>query len=201
MKLLKALTMKKHFTISPIIFYPTALISLLFVTIVIIFDEQASMFFANFQMILSDNLGWLINLCINFYLVIIIYIGLSRFGSIRLGGNEVKPEFSTFAWASMLFSAGMGIGLVYFGVAEPMFHYINPISTTLTEPDKIRKAMHFTFFHYGPHVWGIYCLVALALAYYCFNKKRTLSLSSTLMDIVPKRLSFLFSNSRCLSNT
>jgi choline/glycine/proline betaine transport protein len=74
-------------------------------------------------------------------LVIIIYIGLSRFGSIRLGGNEAKPEFSTFAWTSMLFSAGMGIGLVYFEFAEPMFHYINQISTILTEPDKIRKAI------------------------------------------------------------
>ena len=114
-----------------------------------------------------------------------------RFGHIRLGGEDAKPEFSKVSWVSMLFSAGMGIGLLYFSVAEPMFHFANPTKSTFTSLELAEQAMNITYFHYGFHVWSLYAVVGLSMAYFCFSKKMPLSISSTLTPIIPKRFSSL----------
>ena len=174
------------FDISPIVFFPTAIITILFVVIVITVGKPAANFFSSFQSLMSQNLGWLITLVINFVLITTLYFGLGKFGNIRLGGDDAKPEFSTFSWVAMLFSAGMGIGLLYFSVAEPMYHFNNPLSNELLTKDKVIHSMNTTYLHYGFHVWGIYCLIGLALAFSCFNKKRPLSLGGTVHHILPK---------------
>ena len=176
------------FSIEPKVFYPTALFALLFVVSVIAVGEPASQFFTQFQNLISKNLGWMVSICINIYLVLVFYLAFGRFGHVRLGGPSAKPEFKTFSWVSMLFSAGMGIGLLYFSVAEPMFHFNNPISTQFTTSERIDYAMNISFLHYGLHVWGIYCLVGLSLAYCCFNQNKPLALSATIEDILPPKL-------------
>jgi choline/glycine/proline betaine transport protein len=159
---------KAYFDIHKPVFYPSAAVTLVFVSITLVFRELSEKYFGQFQAFMSDQFGWFINLSINYYLFFVLFLALTSFGKVRIGGREAKPEFSKFSWVAMLFSAGMGIGLVYFSVAEPLYHYIHPVDTGLTERMKARQAMQFTFFHYGFHVWGIYSLLGIALGYFCF---------------------------------
>lgn len=182
---------KKQSTIDPFVFYPVAIIAVLFVITVISIGEPAASFFNSFQTLMSKSFGWFVTIAINFFLITVIILAFGKYGNIRLGGENTKPEFSRTAWISMLFSAGMGIGLVYFAIAEPMYHYLNPISTSYNENDKVVYAMKTTFAHYGFHVWGIYCFVALSLAFFCFNRNKPLTLSSTVEGFIPKRYKFL----------
>lgn len=140
-------------------------------------------------------LGWILNEFGWFYLLtglaILIFtllIAFSRFGKIRLGDPDEKPEYSNFAWFSMLFSAGMGIGLVFWGVAEPIFHYMQPplgIESQTTESAVM--AMRYSFFHWGFHPWAMYAIVGLALAFSAFRKKRGLLMSSTLYSLIGEK--------------
>lgn len=181
----------KHFSISPLVFYPTAILSILFVVIVLMIGAPAAEAFSVFQKWMSNNLGWFVTIAINCYLLFVIYVAFGKYGTIRLGGPDAKPEFSKFSWVAMLFSAGMGIGLLYFSVAEPMFHFNNPISTEYDVQEKVQYAMNITFLHYGLHVWGIYCLVGLTLAYYCFNQNKPLSIGATIEHLLPKKFKSL----------
>jgi choline/glycine/proline betaine transport protein len=178
----------KYFDFSLPVFIPSALIAILFVVGTIIFDQQAEAGFSNFQSFMSMNFGWFINISINYFLLFVIFLAFSKFGKIRIGGANAKPDFRKFSWVAMLFSAGMGIGLVYFSVAEPMLHFSHPIEADLSEIDNARLAMKHTFFHYGFHVWGIYALLGIALAYFTFNRNKPLSIQSTLRPLLGKHL-------------
>jgi choline/glycine/proline betaine transport protein len=178
----------KHFDISKPVFIPAAIITVLFVSFTIIFSEDAKAGFSGFQAYMSSNFGWFISLSINYFLIFVLYLAFSKFGNIRIGGKDAKPSFSKFSWVAMLFSAGMGIGLVYFSVAEPMLHFNNPIIEGASDIDKSRLAMRNTYFHYGFHVWGIYMLLGIALAYFTFNKNTSLSLKSTLIPLFGNRM-------------
>ena len=180
--------MKKYFDILPPVFYPSAVIALVFVGLTIIFDQEAEYLFGQFQGFMSERFGWLLNLSINYYVFFVLFLGFSRQGRIRIGGADARPEFSRFSWIAMLFSAGMGIGLVYFSVAEPMLNYNNPIQTDFNELEKAQYAMRNTFFHYGFHVWGIYSLLGIALAYFTFSRRLPLSLRSTLYPLLGDRI-------------
>lgn len=176
----------KYVDFSKPVFIPSAIITLVFVAFTIIFNNQAETGFSSFRVYMSENFGWFINIVINYFLFFVLFLAFSKFGKIRIGGRNARPNFSKFSWIAMLFSAGMGIGLVYFSVAEPMLHFINPIETGLSGIEKSRLAMKHTFFHYGFHVWGIYTLMGIALAYFTFNKKAPLSIKSTLKPLFGK---------------
>lgn len=176
----------KYFDIAVPVFVPAALITLVFVVLTIIFENQAEEAFTAFRMYMSDNWGWFVNLAINYFLFFVVYLAVSKLGRIRIGGREAKPDFNKFSWVAMLFSAGMGIGLVYFSVAEPMLNFNNPIESGLSDLEKSRIAMNHTFLHYGFHVWGIYALLGIALAYFTFNKNAPLSIKSTLKPLFGK---------------
>lgn len=178
----------KYFDISRPVFIPAAIITVLFVSFTILFSENAKVGFSGFQAYMSSNFGWFISLSINYFLIFVLYLTFSKFGNIRIGGKDAKPSFSKFSWVAMLFSAGMGIGLVYFSVAEPMLHFNNPIFEGASDIEKSRLAMRNTYFHYGFHVWGIYMLLGIALAYFTFNKNTPLSLKSTLIPLFGKRM-------------
>lgn len=178
----------KYFDISKPVFIPAALITFLFVGFTIIFNAKAEAVFSGFQAYMSRNFGWFISLSINYYLIFVLYLAFSKFGKIRIGGKDAKPSFSKFSWVAMLFSAGMGIGLVYFSVAEPMLHFSHPIVKGATDIYKSRLAIRNTYFHYGFHVWGIYMLLGIALAYFTFNKNTSLSLKSTLIPLFGHRM-------------
>mgnify|MGYP006269546533 CR=1 FL=1 len=174
----------RYFDIAPGIFFPAAFITLVFVVFTITYNQLAEQTFSSFQTAISSHFGWFIAACINYYLVFVIILAFTRLGTIRIGGRDAKPDFNKFSWIAMLFSAGMGIGLVYFSVAEPMLNFAHPVSTSFSPDEKAAEAMKNTFFHYGLHVWGIYILLGIALAYFTFNKNSPLSIRSLLAPLL-----------------
>ena len=137
---------------------------------------------------ISSNAGWFFTLTMNIILAFILYIMFSRYGDIRLGGEDAEPDFKTLSWFAMLFSAGMGIGLLFYGVAEPMFHFTSQPLPAAEQADAARQAMAYTFMHWGLHPWAVYALVALALAFFSFNKGQPLSIRSIFYPVLGERI-------------
>ena len=174
--------------VHPIVFPVGALIILLTVALTLIFHENMGDIFSTLQSNIATLGGWFFVTAMNAILIFVVYLLISRFGDIRLGGHDAKPEFSNLGWISMLFSAGMGIGLLFYGVAEPMFHFM---ASPLAEPgttEAARVAMDITFLHWGLHPWAIYCLVGLSLAFFAFNKGLPLSIRSVFYPLFGDRI-------------
>lgn len=134
------------------------------------------------------NFGWFYLMATLFFLLFALYLAFSRFGSIRLGDDDDEPEYSTLSWFSMLFSAGMGIGLVFWGVAEPLSHYLAPPEGAESgTTEAARLAMRYSFFHWGLHPWAIYTVIALTLAYFQYRKGYKGLISSTFIPLLGKR--------------
>lgn len=143
----------------------------------------------NLMNFISVHFGWYYLLVVTLFLVFCIYLTFSRFGKIRLGKPKERPEFSYMSWFAMLFSAGMGIGLVFYGVASPVSHYMK--TPPIAEPgsvEAIGDAMRITFFHYGIHAWAIYAIIALILAYFTFRLGKPFLVSSTLEPLFGKSM-------------
>lgn len=131
-----------------------------------------------------SHFGWYYLLLVSAIVVLCLFFILTPMGRIRLGNPGSKPEYSRLSWLAMLFSAGMGIGLVFFGAAEPLSHFA--VATPQAEPgsqEALADALRYTFFHWGIHAWAIYAIVALALAYFKFRKKEPSLLSMTLKPL------------------
>lgn len=150
--------------------------------------KAASEFCAKLLMSIASNFGWLYILAVTGFVLFAAILAGSRFGRVRLGRDEDRPEFSTTSWFAMLFSAGMGIGLLFFSVAEPITHFTKPPEATERSLEAAREAMVITFFHWGVHAWSIYAVVGAALAYFCFRKRLPLSLRSCLHPFIGQRL-------------
>lgn len=137
----------------------------------------------------TSTFGWLFLIVTFLILVFMIFLAFSKYGHLRLGHEDDRPEFSNITWFGMLFSAGMGIGLVFWGVAEPLDHYLYPPAgiTSLT-PDAANAAITFSFFHWGLHAWSIYSLVGLTIAYFRFRKDKKLLISQTLSPLIGKNI-------------
>jgi len=127
-------------------------------------------FFNSLQSWLSTNLGWVYILSVGIILLLSIYICFSRLGDIKLGQDHEQPEFKNLSWFSMLFSAGMGIGLMFWGVAEPIIHLSHPPIGEAFSLESAKDAMQITFFHWGIHAWAIYSMLAVTLAYFAYRK-------------------------------
>ena len=155
------------------VFWVAAILSVVFVAWGVFFaDSLARVFEAVLFDFLIPNFGWVFILSSFGFLAFSIYLAASRYGRIRLGGDDERPEFSTVSWVAMMFSAGMGIGLMFYGVAEPMSHMGTP-PFGLAEPNTkgaAQVAMEYSYFHWALHPWAIYAIVGLALAYFCFRK-------------------------------
>ncbi len=152
------------------------------------FTETAGALFSFLQSFITTNFGWFFILLMNVALLFCIYLIASRYGDIRLGKQTERPQYSLVSWIGMLFSAGIGIGLVYWGTAEPLYHYMAP---PLGEPETIeaaKQAMNISFLHWGLHAWAIYTIVALSLAYFHFRRGLPLSIRSTLYPILGQRI-------------
>ncbi len=132
--------------------------------------------------------GWFYILLTSVVLVFVIYLGLSRYGSIKLGPDHSKPEFSTFAWASMLFAAGIGTDVMFFAVAEPVSQYIAPPLGEGQTVEAARDATVWTLFHYGLSGWGLYALMGLALGYFTYRLNLPLAVRSALYPIFGRRI-------------
>lgn len=172
-----------HLDVHPWVFFCSAGLIIFFVIATILFQHYLGNVFQTLQSAMSTYAGWFFIATMNIVLLFVLLLIVSRFGDIRLGGPDAAPEFSTMGWFAMLFSAGMGIGLLFYGVAEPMFHYVaNP----LTEPgttEAARKAMDITFLHWGLHPWAVYTIVALSLGFFSFNKGLPLSIRTAFYPV------------------
>jgi len=179
---------KKYFDVDSPVFWPAVVVIVAFIAITLIVGEPMEKVFTAIQTNISDYGGWFFVLSVNFFLVFVLYIAFSKYGRIRLGGERAKPEFSKGAWFAMLFSAGMGIGILFWSVGEPMFHFIGPSRGEGGTVEAARLAMETTFLHWGMHPWGIYALVGMALAFFTFNRKLPLTISSIFYPLLGKKI-------------
>lgn len=141
----------------------------------------------NIQSFITSAFGWYYLILVTIIVIFCIFLIFSPVGAIRLGKPDEKPEYSNISWFAMLFSAGMGIGLVFWGAAEPLSHYMSPPLAEGATNASQKEAMRYTFFHWGIHAWGIYALVALALAYFNFRKGEPGLISATLKPVLGKK--------------
>ena len=145
--------------------------------------------------------AWYYILIVVFLVFVCLYLLCSRHGSVRLGDDDSRPEFSNFSWFAMLFSAGVGIGILFFGVAEPVFYFDNSgafgypnnphadaVGVTDMDMNRAVHAMRVTYFHWGFHGWAVYVIIGLCLAYFGFRKKLPLTLRSALYPIIGDRI-------------
>ncbi|MEX0771107.1 MAG: BCCT family transporter [Balneolaceae bacterium] len=179
---------RKNFDIHRPVFWPSVILIAAMILYTFILGEQAETLFETIQTGISNNAGWLLVLAVNIFIVFSLYIALGKFGNIRLGGMDATPDFSTLAWFAMLFSAGMGIGIMFWSVAEPVFHYNSPPMAEAGTAEAARQAMNLTYLHWGFHAWAIYAVVALALAFFAFNKKLPLSFRSVFYPLLGDRI-------------
>ncbi|WP_226036254.1 BCCT family transporter [Aquibacillus saliphilus] len=166
---------------------PVFLISLIFAVLFVILGtvlpDFESYMNTTFEWVVT-NLGWTFILGGSFFLIITLFLIISPLGEIRLGGDNEEPEYSTPSWFAMLFSAGMGIGLLFWGVSEPINHYDWPAKGEGGTAEAVHMALQYSFFHWGLHPWAIYAVVAGALAYFTYRKELPMLLSSTLEPIL-----------------
>lgn len=179
---------RKYFDVDAPVFWPSAILIVAFIAITLIVGKPMEQVFSSIQSGISSFGGWFFVLSVNLFLFFVIYIAFSKYGNIRLGGSKSKPEFSTAAWFAMLFSAGMGIGILFWSVGEPINHFINPPDAEARSIEAAREAMEITFLHWGLHAWGIYALVGMSLAFFTFNKKLPLTISSVFYPLLGNKI-------------
>jgi choline/glycine/proline betaine transport protein len=170
------------------VFWSSTLIIVIIIGITLAFHARAQVVFSNIQSAVSVNAGWLMIISVNIFLVFGLFLAFSKFGRIRLGGPKARPEFSTTSWFAMLFSAGMGIGLLFWSIAEPVSHFNLPPTGDGGTVESARMAMNVTFLHWGLHAWGIYALVGLSLAYFTYSRKLPLTIRSIFYPFLGDRI-------------
>lgn len=180
------------FDIHPEVTIPSSIILAIFISITLLFPQQAQGFFNNTLDIISNTTGWFMILSANVFIIAALYFAFSRYGSIVIGGKKAKPEFSRFSWYAMLLSAGMGIGLLFWNVAEPITHLGAPSPMfNAVEPNSAsaaQAAMASTFFHWGIHPWAIYAIVGLGLAFFSYNKGLPLTIRSLFYPLIGNKI-------------
>ncbi len=170
------------------VFIPAVVVTLLLVIGTISNPDLAGEVFSSTLAFITTNFGWFYMLSVAFFLVFIVGIAMTPWGSIKLGPDHAEPQYSFPAWFAMLFSAGYGIALLFFGVAEPVLHYASPPAGAAETVDAAKQAMQIAFFHWGFHIWAIYGLTGLVLAYFSFRHGLPLSMRSALYPIIGERI-------------
>ena len=170
------------------VFIPAAVIMLLLVIGTAIDPEAAGALFSDVLSFTTETFGWFYMLAVALFLMFIIVLAFSSYGSIKLGPDHAEAEYGFLEWFAMLFSAGYGIALLFYGVAEPVMHFSSP---PMSDPQTIaaaKEAMQIAYFHWGFHIWAIYGVVGLSLAYFAFRHGLPLSIRSTLYPIIGDRI-------------
>lgn len=174
--------------LNPTVFHGSVAGILVFLVITMTFTEQAGAFFDSALAWVSATFGWYYMLAVVAYLVFVVAIGMSRYGSIRLGPDHSRPEFSLLSWSAMLFAAGIGIDLLFFSVAEPVSHFLAPPDLEPESQAAMRNAVVQTYLHWGLSGWGLYVLMGMALAYFSYRHRLPLAIRSALYPLLGKRI-------------
>lgn len=170
------------------VFIPAVIVIGLMVIGTISNPTLAGELFSSTLAYITETFGWFYMLAVAIFLVFIVVVAFTQWGNIKLGPDHAEPEYSFPAWFAMLFSAGYGIALLFFGVAEPVLHYASPPQGPALTVDAAKQAMQIAFFHWGFHIWAIYGLVGLVLAYFSFRHGLPLSMRSTLYPLIGERI-------------
>ncbi|AXR07139.1 BCCT family transporter [Salinimonas sediminis] len=170
------------------VFIPAVVIILLLVIGTISAPELAGEAFASSLAWITQTFGWFYMLSVALFLMFIVAVAASGWGNIKLGPDHAEPQYSFPEWFAMLFSAGYGVALLYFGVAEPVLHYAAPPAGAPETVDSAKQAMQIAFFHWGFHIWAIYGLVGLVLAYFAFRQGLPLSIRSALYPLIGDKI-------------
>ncbi|RUO60546.1 choline BCCT transporter BetT [Pseudidiomarina insulisalsae] len=174
--------------LNPPVFYSAAGLIFIILFFTAVFPDTANSVFQTAQAAIIQNGSWFYVLAVAIILLTVIFLGFSRYGTIKLGPDHAAPDYGKLTWFSMLFSAGMGIGLMFFGVAEPVMHYLAPPVAEVGTTEAAREAMKITFFHWGLHAWAIYAIVALILAFFAYRHGLPLTLRSALYPLIGQRI-------------
>lgn len=178
----------KELQINKPIFLGSSALIWIILSFAVFFQKTADAMFTNLYDFITHNFSWWYIACVGILLIFSLFLMLSRFGDIRFGEDHEKPEFGFGPWMSMLFSAGMGIGLLFYGVAEPVLHYSTPPTSPGERFGAASHALKTTFFHWGIHAWCIYIVVGSALAYFSYRKGYPMSIRYTLKPILGKQV-------------
>jgi choline/glycine/proline betaine transport protein len=174
--------------VNPPVFFGSAALILALLLAGVFVPERFDMIAQAVQDWIVRTFGWLYVAAVAGFLILAVGLALSPMGDVKLGPDHAEPEFSNVSWFAMLFSAGMGIGLMFFGVAEPLMHFSSPPVGEGGTVAAAREAMIITFFHWGLHAWAIYAIVGLALAYFGFRRGLPLTLRSALYPLIGERI-------------
>lgn len=171
------------------VFWPAAIVVLLFVAFSIITPDIAEAFFKAIQTKVVNSFSWYYVLIAAGFVIFVLYMGFSKYGSIKLGKDDDEPEFSNISWLALLFAAGMGIGLVFYGLGEPLTHFVHPRPGVVGTPEGLAQyAMSQTYLHWGIHAWSIYAVIGLAMAYAIHRRGRPLSIRWALEPLLGARV-------------
>lgn len=177
--------------VNPVMAIGSSALAVLFVLYTVIMPEHANSVYSAAKGYIASNFAWYYVGLMSVFLFIAVYLVFSRYGSIRLGKDEERPEFGFFSWFSMLFGAGIGIGILFWSIAEPMYHlqsnpFISPDNALTIEAAQV--AMRVSIFHWGLHGWGLFALCGLSLAYFSYRKGLPLSIRSGLYPLLGNRI-------------
>ncbi len=174
--------------VNPNVFLSTVAIIVIFLAVVVLAPNSFELITQQLNQWVTDSFSWFYVLSVAIFLILLIYIALSDMGKIKLGPDHSQPAYSNASWFAMLFTAGMGIGLMFFGVAEPVMHYVSPPTGEAETIQSAQQAMRVTFFHWGLHAWAIYTVVGLSLAYFAYRHNLPLKIRSSLYPIIGKKI-------------
>ncbi|KAA9132664.1 BCCT family transporter [Marinihelvus fidelis] len=176
------------YRINPPVFFGAGGLCLVIVLYAVLFQHSADVVFSQVQDWVVVKTGWFYILSVALFLIFVVILAFSSYGRIKLGPDHSEPDYSYASWFAMLFSAGMGIGLMFYGVAEPVMHTMAPPDAAPGTINAAREAMRITFFHWGVHAWAIYAVVALSLAYFAFRQGLPLTIRSAFYPIIGERI-------------
>ena len=174
--------------VNPNVFFSTVAIISIFLVVVVLAPNSFELITKNLNQWVTDSFSWFYVLSVAIFLILLIYIALSDMGEIKLGPDHSQPNYSNASWFALLFTAGMGIGLMFFGVAEPVMHYVSPPEGAGETIQAAQQSMRVTFFHWGFHAWAIYTVVGLALAYFAYRHNLPLKIRSALYPIIGEKI-------------
>lgn len=181
-------SLSRESTILKPVFYPSVAIIFIMVAFAVIDPQAVGEVFNSIKQFLAQKFGWLYMLSVGIFTFFVLFLAISPYGRFKLGPDQSKPSYNYSSWFAMLFSAGMGIGLMFWSVAEPVMHYASPPVGAHETLQAAKEAMKITFFHWGLHAWAIYAVVGLVLAYFSFRHGLPLSVRSALFPLVGKKI-------------
>ncbi|MGG7072968.1 BCCT family transporter [Campylobacter sp. 9BO] len=182
------MTKTKQVKYNPCVFYPSIFIIFSVTAFALVSPEFSAAVFKDIQNFITEKFGWFYVLAIAIIVLCVLGLGLSKFSHIKLGADHSRPQYSNLSWFAMLFAAGMGIGLVFFGVSEPLMHYLNPPTGDPQSAQAARQAMNITFFHWGISAWAVYAIVAMILAFFAYRHNLPLTLRSAFYPLIGDKI-------------